>query len=215
MSFIYVITNQINGKQYVGQTQSTIEKRWKEHRQSMYRKVSEKRPLYEAMKKYDVKNFKIELLEEVEDYLVSEKEIYYINKLQTYSNGYNASTGGDGKSFITLEEKEQYLNKFLELKSIKEVSLYFGRDRKTISNYLKSKGIDVYQFRPKTVNPQFHSKKIRIEEFDVEFNTITDAAKYIVENNITQASVNSVHVSIGRVLSGKRKSYLGLNWKQL
>lgn len=31
MSFIYCITNDINGKQYVGKTDFTIEKRFKEH----------------------------------------------------------------------------------------------------------------------------------------------------------------------------------------
>ena len=29
--YIYKITNSINGKSYIGQTQNTIEERWKEH----------------------------------------------------------------------------------------------------------------------------------------------------------------------------------------
>lgn len=31
MAFIYVITNDVNGKQYVGKTNKTIEQRFKEH----------------------------------------------------------------------------------------------------------------------------------------------------------------------------------------
>lgn len=31
MAFIYVITNDINHKQYVGKTNKTVEKRFKEH----------------------------------------------------------------------------------------------------------------------------------------------------------------------------------------
>lgn len=31
MAYIYVITNSVNGKQYVGKTNGSIEKRFKEH----------------------------------------------------------------------------------------------------------------------------------------------------------------------------------------
>lgn len=33
MSYIYKITNVLNGKVYIGKTSSTIEARWKEHRE--------------------------------------------------------------------------------------------------------------------------------------------------------------------------------------
>lgn len=34
MAYIYVITNKINGKQYVGQTTYSIEQRFKEHKKT-------------------------------------------------------------------------------------------------------------------------------------------------------------------------------------
>jgi len=50
MSAIYVITNLINQKQYVGKTSYSIEKRWKEHcYDSKKNDVNKHRPLYNAM----------------------------------------------------------------------------------------------------------------------------------------------------------------------
>ena len=65
MSAIYVITNLINQKQYVGKTSYSIEKRWKEHcYDSKKNDVNKHRPLYNAMQKYGIENFSISLLED-------------------------------------------------------------------------------------------------------------------------------------------------------
>lgn len=52
---IYLITNLINGKQYVGQTIYTAEQRFKQHlRGDLY--------IDKAIRKYGVENFKLEVL---------------------------------------------------------------------------------------------------------------------------------------------------------
>ena len=98
MGYIYCITNLVNQKKYVGKTTYSITKRFKEHCSDSKRERCEKRPLYDAMNKYGVENFKVECLEEVDDSTVlSEREIYWIHELQTYGEqGYNATKGGDG-----------------------------------------------------------------------------------------------------------------------
>lgn len=67
MSYIYKITNLINGKMYIGKTSSSIEKRWREHISDSQKERCEKRPLYDAFNKYGIKNFQIEEVEEVEN----------------------------------------------------------------------------------------------------------------------------------------------------
>jgi group I intron endonuclease len=90
---IYCITNISNGKQYIGQTKHELNKRWKEH---LYEsKKYNTRPLYRALNKYGTDSFKIRILEECPIEKLNERETYWVNKLDTYHNGYNATSGGD------------------------------------------------------------------------------------------------------------------------
>lgn len=93
---IYIITNMINGKQYVGQSVCGYKERFRTHcflekgyKQTIPTNVDR------AIKKYGSNNFKVELLEQVAFKDRNEKEKYYIAKYDTYNNGYNATVGGD------------------------------------------------------------------------------------------------------------------------
>ena len=94
MAYIYQIVNDINQKIYIGKTEFSIEKRFKEHCQDAFRERNEKRPLYAAMRKYGIENFHIELIEETDNPV--EREIYWISTLQTRTKGYNILPGGAG-----------------------------------------------------------------------------------------------------------------------
>jgi group I intron endonuclease len=93
---IYKITNNINGKIYIGCTiRSTIEKRFSEH---VYRAKTckYKSKLYNSFKKYGINNFTIELIEECEINDIYNKEKHYINVYNTYIDGLNSTLGGEG-----------------------------------------------------------------------------------------------------------------------
>ena len=99
--YIYLITNKINGKKYVGQTITTIEYRFKKHMSNTQKGACP--CIYNAVKKYGKDNFSCEQLDfaiaptkkELVN-ILNELEIYYISKLKTLvdENGYNIDKGG-------------------------------------------------------------------------------------------------------------------------
>ena len=83
MGYIYLMTNQINGLQYVGQTSLTIEARMIGHKHEA--KVCIPNVYFvRAMHKYGFENFKVEVLEECQDDQLDEREIYWIAEYDTF-----------------------------------------------------------------------------------------------------------------------------------
>lgn len=102
MGYIYLITNQINGKQYVGQTiQDDIKKRWSTHKQVNKKYIGT--CLFNAYKKYGIENFKFKLLCICFNEDTNKYEEEYINKYNTlYPNGYNMIEGGKSRKFTPI-----------------------------------------------------------------------------------------------------------------
>lgn len=98
VSFIYRIINKINNKCYIGKTEKSVDTRFRQHIAESKRERCKNRPLYRSFNKYGVENFHIEILEETNN--PEEREIYWIEKFGTFKDGYNATKGGDGKSYI-------------------------------------------------------------------------------------------------------------------
>jgi group I intron endonuclease len=102
--FVYLITNTINGKRYIGQTKQTLAKRW-----NMHVSKNHCRYLYSAIQKYGRENFIIEVLFDVPTKeLANEFEIEYIDRYRTmFPNGYNILPGGDDRPPMSDEAKKK------------------------------------------------------------------------------------------------------------
>ena len=103
MGYIYLITNIINEKKYVGKTvHSDPYVRWKQHIQyaksDRITKLSSvhSMPIVRALKKYGVKNFKFEVILKCDEKDINLREEENIKKYDSYYNGYNCTFGGEG-----------------------------------------------------------------------------------------------------------------------
>ena len=110
-SNIYIITNKLNNKKYVGQA-IDINQRWMRHR-SDYKRLTSKY-LYRAMNKYGIDNFLFEVLEsEIPIESIHEREIFWIEQLGTKAPlGYNMTDGGEGSinRIVSAETREKISN---------------------------------------------------------------------------------------------------------
>lgn len=89
---IYLITNLINGKMYVGLSVD-IPKRWNKHTKTSKNKS---RAIKNALNKYGVDNFNFKMIHQCSKKRLGELEKFYIKKLNTMSpNGYNLTSGGE------------------------------------------------------------------------------------------------------------------------
>ncbi len=130
----------INDKMYIGKTQKNLEERFYKHEIDCRKEKNENRPLYQAFKKYGISNFKIELIEETDK--PEEREMYYIKKYNTYgSTGYNATIGGDGKSWLDYKAIIECYEKEQNMTIVAEI---MGCCRSSVKNILKDNNINTF-----------------------------------------------------------------------
>lgn len=114
---VYLITNKLNNKKYVGQVISSkgYLKRYSEHiYESLHtstnplRENHSKTCLHKAIKKYGVKNFEIKLIEDnIDENDIDNRESYWISYYNSFikDGGYNMTTGGQGIHNYKFDEK--------------------------------------------------------------------------------------------------------------
>lgn len=208
--YIYKITNLINQKAYIGKTINSIEERWKEHKKEAMRQRAENRPLYKALNKYGVENFSIELVEEVDVKNLSEREIYWIGYYHTYTEGYNATLGGDGK---ILYDYDLIAELILQDKTYLEISKIVGCCKDVVSFVAKKYNID---HQPRN---NFVENSKQVFQFDKQGNYIQSfpsyaaAAQWLEDNGYVKGNLNGVRSHIGEVCRGKRKTAYKFIWK--
>lgn len=215
MAYIYKIENDINGKIYIGKTEFSIEKRFKEHCIDAFKERNEKRPLYMAMKKYGIEHFHISLIEETND--PEKREVYWIEKEQSFKKGYNATMGGDGTKYI---DYEKVILTYQKVQNCKEVAKLLGISTDSVSNILKSQNITIKT--PQEINKEKSSKIVAMfNKNDYEnpikvFSSLKDAAKFLIEKKITSSQdVKGIAAHIGQVCNKKRKNAYNYHWEFL
>lgn len=126
---IYKITNTTNGKAYIGKSLN-IEERFKTHKRKGFNPLDKEyeKSLYRAFRKYGLAKFAFTILEECLPEQLNEKEIYYISKYNTYQNGYNETSGGDGN--VDINGEKHHNHKLTEKDVIDIRTRYANKERK-------------------------------------------------------------------------------------
>lgn len=101
---VYRAKNKINNKSYIGITTKTLE-----HRKITHQKAAKysNRKFYTALNKYGFDNFEWSVLAEGSDITdLENKEQYYIEKYNSFNDGYNLTSGGESLKEYSEESKE-------------------------------------------------------------------------------------------------------------
>lgn len=210
MAYIYQITNNINGKIYIGQTNGTIQKRFKEHCNDSRKENIKNRPLYAAMRKYGVENFSIELIEETDN--PNEREKFWIQQKGSYHNGYNATLGGEGTKLIDYDLVVDTYNK---IQNQRKVAQQLGINETTVSYILHDRGVKIKS----SADHVRETKGVAVIAYDKNnnfiqsFPTQSAAAQWLIENNKTKCKPGTMRTHISEVVRGIRKTAAGYIWK--
>lgn len=202
MGYIYLITNLLNNKKYIGKTTQSIEKRWQEHIYDSKRKKCEIRPLYRAIRKYGVENFSIKEIEKCDVDILSEREQYWIQYYNTFEEGYNATLGGDGSILLDYNE---IIKRYLITHNATEVARVLNCSRDSVYKILKAN--DILTISCGEVIKNKTSKKVL--QYDKNGNFIKEYASY----KDAELAMGNTQRHICDVANGKRKTAYGFIWR--
>ena len=157
------------------------------------------------MRKYGIEHFHIELIEETDN--PEEREIYWIEKLGSFKNGYNATLGGDGKKYL---DYDLIVDTYKEIKNQKEVAKYLNISEKTVRKILQGRKIQ-------TVAPKIGNKPVscldRDGNFISHFESCGDGARWVASQRVSKASIDTIAKRIADVARGERKTAYNYIWR--
>lgn len=205
MGVIYKITSPTN-KLYVGKTYNL------KHRIASHKCASKQGKnliLHNSIRKYGWNNHVFEVIEEVADELMNEREIYWVSELKTYcyenENGMNMTKGGDGQRSTWIHKTE--LRKWFSEKFSGDKNPFFGKKHTEETIKLLSEQAKVRNKKNNTIIPEWGAEKGRevvrrkVVCYDVkgiflkEYRSITDAAKDLNLNKTNISAVCNNHSS--------------------
>lgn len=218
--FIYRAYDKINNKNYIGQTITSIEERWNQHILKAQR--GSKNNFHKKLIQVGIENFEISCLEsvvldtrkEMVDKL-NELEIKYIEQFDSFKNGYNSNSGGNGdKSHC--KTKVICLETGVEFDSVVQASREMNICRTTIFSVLRGECISAegYTFRK--------IKNGEILHFDRKKQPKGIGEKQVIclETGKIFDSVAQVERELGisksqvsRTCKGKQKATMGLTFR--
>ena len=187
---IYKITNQLTQKVYIGQS-TDIAKRWEGH---LYWS-NDNTPIHLALKKYGIKHFSFEVIEECSPEELDEKEVFWIKHYNSFNEGYNATPGGQYTHLSIQLDEQEVIEHYHLTKSIYKTAEAFSVHRHTISKILDKHNIQKQNVSIRSVL-MIDTKTLEPIQ---EFLTIVDAASYV---GVSESAIRKALKSPDRTSKG-------------
>lgn len=191
---IYAIKNKINNKIYIGRS-TDIQRKWTTHLRDA-RKGSLCK-IHIAMRKLGIENFYLEVIEECSVNNLNDKEQFYIDKFDSWQNGYN---NGNSSNFLNGERNPNAKMLEQDIKEIRIRQSYLIENRREI--------FEDYKDRITWANFLYICKYKTWSDILKEFNTsdIMDWHKRQLGNEAKKFSLNQLE-EIVRLRYKEKLSY--------
>ena len=107
------------------------------------------------------------------------------------------------------------------MQSVEETAKYFNCCTETISRLLKANGIEIKRHlnldnlkNGIKFKEGDNTKKVRIIELDLIFNSLKECSQWLIDNHYSRAStMEAARKSLSRALNGDRATYCGLHFE--
>lgn len=240
-SGIYAIVNLINNKVYVGKSKN-INRRWQDHKNSIFKNSKDaNRHLKNAVNKYGINNFNLEVLEEISidkgDGYFNDKELFWMDYLNSCDreNGYNLRRDSSTRMFVSKETRELQSKASMGVNNPNYGNNWNEEAKKRMSEIKKSQ----YESGVVTTNwsaiKKGHENKVKIWEENPQLKK--DMAKRVSEAkslyNILKINIKTLKVEeifntfmqlkekypetgktvVFSACNGHKKSYKGYYWR--
>lgn len=206
---IYSIKNTFNNNIYIGQS-INIYKRWQEHKRQLLKNEHKNKILQKDYDNFGLDYFEFNIVEITEKCNLNDREVHWINKFNSFKNGYNMTEGGDinpmtyepiresvinkikgNKNWLgkhhTKETKEKMSKSAIGRKMSKESKIKLSNTRKSL-NLGGSKGVEIFQI------------DINTNEIVGSFKSISQAEIYFsgkITGNISRSMRNKNGTAYG------------------
>lgn len=210
MGIIYLITSDIDGKVYVGQTVDTLSRRWKHHLDNA-KKVKPDGDLGKDIKYFGEENFHIEQLATADTQKELDRlEEYYITQYDAIEHGYNIRHGGKQGKELGLPIQEicnEYANNKIGCQTL---AALYNCSPSTIHTILKENGV---KLRTQLGGPKdMSSKKRKIEQLNKDTEEVIAVYDSMTDAGVALGDKNK-YKHISDVCRGVRKTAYGYKWR--
>lgn len=143
--------------------------------------------------------------------VLSSYEIQYIEKYNTYSKGYNATKGGDGS---ILFDYNLILKLYQEGLSMIEVASKVGCCTDTVSKVIHINNVPIHKVIRGFCKEPLKVKQFSLDnEFIRQWDSIADAARWLVDNGYAKTYNGGVRQKISLCAKGKLKTAYKFIWR--